>query len=43
MDSIELKQIVSQLQELNKTVVAIEKWVKFLIGEKQKKEKKNGI
>ena len=34
-----MKQIISLLQELNKTLVSIEKHLKFLAGEKMKADR----
>ena len=39
MENYYTKQIISLLQELNKTLVSIEKHFKFLVGEKMKAEK----
>ena len=39
MENYYTKQIIVLLQELNKTLVSIEKYLKFLVGEKMKAEK----
>ena len=39
MENYYTKQIISLLQELNKTLASIEKHLKFLVGEKMKADR----